>query len=278
MTFQRGESFGDYVETRCGSPLEFPCYCNPDLPNQMECPYCGFVDVNGELLCAHDGEIVTYFDGDIEQTCSCEVPDDPLQNPTEKCGLDIGSGFGTDPPFGDSGVNATAEGCTIADANGALVTIPNGESFGDLVDGVCGDALEWPSFCNAQIQQTVAARSPGGSQDFGAIEYPYCVYTDTITGSPECARNNEFVTYTNMMGEQVECSCTYTSASTGGAQSTCGPVGGQSEPPKDVPMDPTATDSPFTPYTPSAAATGIFITRSTTFCLVMLTVLSCWQS
>jgi hypothetical protein len=47
-SFANGESYGEFLTTRCGPPSEYPCFCNTDLPNQIDCPYCGFVTNTGD--------------------------------------------------------------------------------------------------------------------------------------------------------------------------------------------------------------------------------------
>jgi len=52
--------------TRCGSAADYPCFCNPDLPNQVECPYCGFSSQSGALFCARNQETIVFPDGSID--------------------------------------------------------------------------------------------------------------------------------------------------------------------------------------------------------------------
>lgn len=85
ITFTIGQSFGSYATNLCGSAEEFPCFCNPALSNQVECPYCGFLSSDGSLYCARDQETISYQDGDINRTCRCEIPDDEFQVPNRTC-------------------------------------------------------------------------------------------------------------------------------------------------------------------------------------------------
>jgi hypothetical protein len=238
VTLSSGESYGDYIETRCGSSQEFPCFCNPNLKNQMECPYCGFVQVGGDLLCAKHQETISFNDGESDQTCTCQIPDDPNQEPIQTCVE------GTIPPptfappgneENESDNDKEATGCTINDLDGNVVTIPHGDSFGDLVEGVCGDSNEWPAFCNTELEASLVSRS--GSQSVDTIEYPYCVYSDTLSGEPACARDNEQVVYVDVSGEEVRCSCSYAPSDFGGEQSTCEPLDGNG-PVNQPTMDP----------------------------------------
>jgi hypothetical protein len=250
ITLAYGESYGDYIETRCGSSTEFPCFCNPAMRNQMECPYCGFVQADGELLCAKHNEIVSFNDGVEDQTCTCEISANPLDEPIQNCGPFDGNGNNNNNDF-DNVVGGDGE-CTVVDLNGETVTIPAGESFGDLVDGVCGDSIEWPAFCNTQLESTIISRTE--TEGLTSVEYPYCVYSDTITGETICGRDGQELTYLNTQGEEITCSCSYNSPGMGGAQSRCRPVG-QSEPPKDVPTTRPTAPPTFTTFSAGAVTT-----------------------
>jgi hypothetical protein len=245
ITFARGESYGDYIETRCGSSIAFPCYCNPDITYQMECPYCGFVQGDGELLCAKHQEVVSFNDGVEDVTCSCEIPIDPLEEPIKSCGQ------GDIPPGGGENDNG---GCSIMDEDGFMVDIPEGESFGNLVEGVCGDPNEWPAFCNTDPENTVVSRQ--GSQEFDFVEYPYCVYSDTRAGDTLCAKDGEEVVYINDFGDEVQCTCSYVEMSLGGAQSTCETLDGDPSP--SQPTDPTVSPPTFSPVPNSASSPNRF--------------------
>eukprot|EP00529_Nitzschia_sp_RCC80_P010774 CAMPEP_0113483266 /NCGR_PEP_ID=MMETSP0014_2-20120614/23345_1 /TAXON_ID=2857 /ORGANISM="Nitzschia sp." /LENGTH=632 /DNA_ID=CAMNT_0000376807 /DNA_START=416 /DNA_END=2317 /DNA_ORIENTATION=+ /assembly_acc=CAM_ASM_000159 len=228
VMFQRGESYGDYIQTRCGSTSEFPCFCNPDLPMEMECPYCGFVTSSGDLVCGQDGEVVTFeksmdADNGMTETCLCEIPDEPGAEPIRTCGNGV-----TAPPTPTPPLVEQVGRCTLTDsATGSEVTFQNGDQLGDLVEGVCGPSSQWPAFCNTDFV-TAMVRSASSSELSASrdvnngIEYPYCIYTDTKSGDPVCARNNKTVRYTNDDGDEMECSCQYLSPGVGGgAQSQC---------------------------------------------------------
>ena len=102
--FQRDESYGDYLPTRCNSKSsgtgsggnnndnDFPCYCDPDIPSQIFCPYCPLLDytqvvvgagTNDEsaqqqqLICARQGETIEIIDETLSDKylCSCEFND-----------------------------------------------------------------------------------------------------------------------------------------------------------------------------------------------------------
>lgn len=229
ITFRRGESYGDYFQTRCGSTVDYPCYCNPDLYNQMECPYCGFVTATGDLVCAKDRETVTFDSGGGgEETCLCEIAqDDPAAEPIRTCG----SGVSAPPTPTPPDVELSQE-CVLLDFLGNEETFQNGDSLGDLVEGICGDSDMWPAFCNTNLATAtiVTRQSESQPRDISnGIEYPYCIYSDTLSGDPVCARNSEEITYTNRQGEDTQCSCLYLSPGLGGgAQSQCQPVNGSS--------------------------------------------------
>ena len=83
VTLQEGESYGVFFPTRCTNEegtglgggldsIQFECFCNPSLPGQVECPFCTFVDTQGDLLCANSLETVIYDDPDLGSVeCAC---------------------------------------------------------------------------------------------------------------------------------------------------------------------------------------------------------------
>jgi FtsZ-interacting cell division protein YlmF len=341
ITFQRGESYGTYLPNRCNQPDAFPCYCNPDLYNQLECPYCGF-SITGDgtddtLLCARHQETVSFFVpdnkmGDVE-TCSCYIPTDLTANPIKYCAVTTNSLLLDDnntnnnndknisPPSDDDvggGGGSSGGGsseCVVTDTKtGHIIIVPDGESFEEydvIIEGgglVCGNSNEWPTYCNAvdldadadsnaeadsvslyaQVVDTttpsttsstvVAVAVPDNSSSSSSsssnqqqqrlqrprqqqqpqpqreeqreqnssdgstsstsivmnnnnsnnnsnnnIEYPYCIYTDTFSGTPTCAKSNRYVVYRNEDGQHIQCSCLYLSEELGGPQSTCSP-------------------------------------------------------
>jgi hypothetical protein len=208
VTFLDGESYGEYLPTRCGSTEDFPCFCNTALPNKVECPYCGFVGGSGSLVCSKDGETVSFQDGSITRTCSCEIPDDPSQQPIRTCGVEP---------------TLPANVCSVLTASGDEVIIQDLESFGTLIDGECGPPEDWPAFCDASIDQVISRQAPTPAT--GNIVYPYCIFEDTEDGSPICARSNGDVTYVNDIGVEVTCGCLFLSPALGGAQSSCSDTG-----------------------------------------------------
>lgn len=226
-SFVPGENLGDAFATRCGSSDEWPCFCNPDLENNAECPYCGFSTWDGTLYCARDGQNITFQDGSISRACTCEIPDDPTQ-----------------PAIRDCVVVASEAGCNWFDLEGNEVFYKNGESFGDTIDGACGPALDWPSYCY------VPPGSSGGD-DF-LIDYPYCVFSDTDSGTAVCAKDGEKVEYVDRNGTKLSCDCTYTSE--GGPNPTCERVPGGSPAGSQAPgASPQPTPAPAKPK-PSGAA------------------------
>lgn len=209
LIFGRGESYGEFRQTRCGSSSDFPCFCNPDLPGQIYCPYCGFTNEDGELFCAKDDETISFTDGDSLQTCSCEIPTNELSPPITSCSE------GEIPNTRAPGIVPSTT-CRVQNEFGRFVEVDAGESFEELVDGPCGSGEEWPAFCNPGL---AIARQTGGDEDF--IEYPYCVFENTRSGEPACARSNGQVTFIDDNDVVQRCSCSYLGATFGGAQSIC---------------------------------------------------------
>jgi hypothetical protein len=216
--YQPGDDVGDSFTNRCGNSTDFPCFCDPTVSFQAYCPYCGFAAGDGTLHCARDGETVSFPDGSITRECSCTFSDDPTDDPTRNCTIvDDDQPEEEDPP---SGPPATGEGgqCVLPDADDNMVEFDNGESFGELIEGACGPASEWPSFCNVLDDE-------GGFD----IEYPYCVQNDLQSGETLCAKDGESISYVNADGVNVTCACVYTSD--GGPDSQCEDSGGESSPP-----------------------------------------------
>lgn len=210
LIFGRGDSYGEFRQTRCGSPSEFPCFCNPDLPGQIYCPYCSFANEDGELFCAKDDEIITYEDGDTSKTCSCDIPGDQTALPITSCSED---GIPTDK------APAPSTTCRLQNEFGRFVDVDAGESFEGVIDGPCGPGEEWPAFCNPGF---AIARQAGIDEDF--VEYPYCVFENTRSGEAVCARSNGQITYIDNEDVVQRCSCSYLGAGFGGAEAICTPV------------------------------------------------------
>jgi hypothetical protein len=258
ITFVSGESYGDYLPTRCGSAEEFPCFCNTALPNKVECPYCGFVRGDGSLHCAKDREIISFVDGTVARTCSCEIPADPSEEPIRSCSV------GGPPPTSAPVVPPTTPtSCSITRPNGDIVTIEDGESFGTLIEGVCGPSKDWPSYCNVDLASTISRQQNGG--DYNA-EYPYCIFENTESGEPVCARNNEEVTFTDDTDVAVICGCLYLNPALGGAQSTCREAEPTTPPVSDPSIAPTA--APETKGSSASKASSLLAVMSIAHSLV----------
>lgn len=225
QTFAPGENFGASFPTRCGDTDEWPCFCNPDLPESAYCPYCSFSAGDGTLYCAKDGQNITFQDGSISRDCTCEIPEDPTENPIRNCA-----------------VAPSNAGCNWFDANGDPIVFEDGASFGDYLDGACGPAADWPSYCY------VPPGSSGGD-DF-LIDYPYCISTDTASGEQRCSKSGETLEYTDDEGIELRCNCTYTpedGPTTDCEQiGTAPPMAPSTEQPDEAPS-PDATPAPSEP-------------------------------
>ncbi|KAG7360938.1 hypothetical protein IV203_036037 [Nitzschia inconspicua] len=61
MRFENGESLGEFLPTRCpGGGSQYPCYCNTALADQVDCPYCTWLDYRSDLICARQAESTVY--------------------------------------------------------------------------------------------------------------------------------------------------------------------------------------------------------------------------
>jgi hypothetical protein len=242
ITFANGESYGDYMPTRCGNTTQFPCFCNTALSNKAECPYCGFVTGDGSLQCAKDSDTISFNDGTITRTCSCEIPENPNREPIRSCSVG-----GPPPTSAPIALPTTPDGCSITQPNGDVVTIEDGESFGTLVEGVCGPAIDWPSLCNVDLATTISRQNSGDN-----VEYPYCIFENTESGETVCARNNEEVTFADDKGVKLTCGCSYLNPALGGPQSSCRKAT-QTTTPAPIPP-PTPTMAPTDPTDPKGSS------------------------
>lgn len=84
ITFQNGESYGEFFPTGCrnesgnalgggdDNALQFQCNCNTALPGQVDCPFCTFVDIGGDLYCANRLDTTVLQDPDLGPVeCAC---------------------------------------------------------------------------------------------------------------------------------------------------------------------------------------------------------------
>jgi hypothetical protein len=61
VRFENGESLGELLPTRCpGGGSAYPCYCNTALADQVDCPYCTWLDFRRNLICARQAESVLF--------------------------------------------------------------------------------------------------------------------------------------------------------------------------------------------------------------------------
>ncbi|KAG7366924.1 hypothetical protein IV203_029594 [Nitzschia inconspicua] len=264
--YQAGESVGNSFPTRCGDPSEWPCFCEPQLTFQAFCPYCGFSDGAGTLYCARDGETITFTDGSIVRVCSCAFdPADPTEQPMRNC--TTGNSPVESPSTGapvespSTGAPVLSGQCVLPDAEGDLVEIDNGESFGDLIQGACGPASQWPSFCRVLDDQ--------GDFDF---LYPYCVFNDVNSeegnDGPLCAMDGEVISYIDENNVQQTCNCTI--SQDGLAQPECEDGGPVSSPTTSAPSG--VPDIQSTPA-PTLSASGVLSVPSCRWTIVTLPLL-----
>lgn len=207
-----GGSLGDLSVSNCGPPQDWPCFCNANASDQIECPYCEIPQADGSTVCQIRNEIATTVNNNGQsQTCKCQPGNSRV--PTLECGA-----FPTPAPV-------SFDGCAVP---GTTSFIDNLQMFGAEVTGACGSHLDYPSFCNTQLQ--------------GEIEYPYCEYTNTASGITNCARDGEVIEYAtnDAASSRTVCDCSYTTNA--GAQSSCRPV--PTPTPTPVPVNPTLEPTP----------------------------------
>ncbi|KAL3934726.1 MAG: hypothetical protein SGBAC_009615 [Bacillariaceae sp.] len=199
----------------CGD--EYPCLCNM---GQVECPYCTFNAIDDEVVCARDKESVIFEGPDFNiRSCTCQLDVNATDGNTfsSEC-VELTSAPSVAPTD-----EATADpflvvdmDCEVKDGKGNIVLIEHGASFGSLVQGQCGTAEDWPSFCSKQSSPTFSRNS---LQD--DVEYPYCVFDNTYSGDTVCAKDNEEVTFLDNNGFLLACRCRAPIGYGQGAMTTC---------------------------------------------------------
>eukprot|EP00934_Nitzschia_sp_Nitz4_P008633 Nitzschia sp. Nitz4//scaffold75_size92586//48963//49832//NITZ4_004856-RA/size92586-processed-gene-0.9-mRNA-1//1//CDS//3329557708//8623//frame0 len=255
VEFARGDNLGEHVQIVCGSYEEWPCFCNPDLDRMAECPYCSFTTGSGSRYCARDGETILFEDGSISRNCSCTIPINPAEDPVRVCTT----------IYPDVTV-----GCNWYNSDGDLVLYENMTSFGETLEGVCGSASEWPTYC-------LVPEGSSGGDDY-SFHYPYCVFDDTASGSEVCAQDGSNVTYLNEEGEEYFCTCTYTIAE--GQNTTCTRTSTPVVTPTPAPVGtvpPVVSNAPASPTRAPTSSSShwvihVFITATTMAVFVVLTI------
>jgi hypothetical protein len=220
LFFEDGESFERWVDSPCGHGTDFPCFCDVSLEAKVFCPYCRIPQGDNIFICAYENSRVAFQDmdtGDMKN-CQCSIEDPSLPGTLTECS-------------GVAGPDAPEEGCTTSLESGEDVFTKNGDAFGELIEGECGNWDEFPAFCNTDMVD--------------GIEYPYCQYISDE--GLVCAKDGETVTYTTIDGDSTSCDCKYTPEN--GPQSTC-----RDAPPGSSPSSAsTPNDSPTrVPTEPSA--------------------------
>jgi hypothetical protein len=178
--FEDGDPLGDIFTTECGPASQFPCFCNVNVADKVECPRCQIRLPDSSLMCFQIGETkaVTDLNGQT-QYCEC----------TSTTELECSGGGG------DGGGECRIGGTVVA----------AGDPFGPQFPGICGDSSEFPSICNPNIPITNQ-------------ENPYCVIDDAVDGLT-CIKDGGSLEYEKENGEYVRCTCTYTSYLVGGSTS-----------------------------------------------------------
>lgn len=189
ITYQAGEPLGESFTTRCGSPSEFPCFCQPNATSQIDCPYCGIATLDNDegLVCAIiDGPFVniTSLQGEAKE-CTCRR--DSNGNPETIC-----VSMGSNPNNVPSTSPPTDAVCTLEWADGSVDIFQDGQSYGELFSTQCGPPTEYPCFCNVSVP--------------GKLYCPYCSVT-TSTGSLACGGIGETFILINENQQEVSCNC-----------------------------------------------------------------------
>jgi len=224
FTFQRGESIHSYQPSSCQDSETFQCICNPDIHDQMECPFCWMTTTTNDsdgILCVEDGNSITYTTTDgLLETCSCRLSsrgDDIFSthcrpattmtststtrsDPMAETGtLSNEDGFDLLPRNDDEEDEDESEGLTdpeenesfgLCDFNGNLF-FP-GENVGTNFVTRCGDVTEFPCFCNPE-------KNP-------PVDCPYCGFVLTKENLL-CLKNEQTASFVDIYGDDKICEC-----------------------------------------------------------------------
>ena len=177
LTFQRGESVDSYRPNRCTNSESFPCYCNPDIPGQVECPYCWVPTISGDLLCVEDSQSITYtnLEGSVE-TCVCQVSNTEDNVFAMDCQLPSQEGRQ------DDSSKSSTDVCTF---NG--ITFERGQVLGFAHDSGCsGSSFDYQCLCNPDY--------PDG------IQCPFCYFDVQNSDEKLCLRDGEIATFHDTIG------------------------------------------------------------------------------
>ena len=318
LTFAHGESYGDYIKTRCvtgsgggsdgssSSTNEFPCKCNVNVENQVECPYCGFMSSStGELHCARHQETITFVDGSTTRQCTCTIPANfPFVEPIESCTIVDGGG---DNIFDDDETT-----CAYTFPDGFTFYFVDGESFAELVEGPCGDTESYPAFCRINTKSPSTTNSTtddgtdssksdvelkllnrttdvnpsdterNGTRPSGVlfyndsnVDYPYCIFDKTFSGRVYCARDEEVIDIVDDGNNELTCKCTI-DEETRVPRSSCRKRGSATDAPTPSTFGPpssTEDDDPPDILGIELNTTNIAIASSVGFVVLLLLVL-----
>jgi hypothetical protein len=124
-----------YASTPCGVREEWPCFC--DAAGELEddfimCPYCGWEDINQDIICARDNGRVEYINAEGQRlSCPCLYGGNGFNLAEEPCEILSEETASTVP--------STAAPVTVAPPTNAPTTSPPDSSPPTTnVDDACG--------------------------------------------------------------------------------------------------------------------------------------------
>lgn len=231
VTYARGAALGRNVhESSCGPTTDYPCYCNPDAVDGIECPYCTAAsDFDAFELAIGPPPVLPCW-------ASNEVfRDAPLPDGTTGsclCRPPIGVSFGQEPIFLDCTQSPEAPPNYIEIEGGECiikvtpssdpVRVVSGQPIPNLPSPCSNESDEtpFPYICNPRFGDG----DGDGIQDVTSAELPYCTFT-TNTGDVVCAADETTVTFLNLESREMSCECSY-GGLYGGKSANCQFTGG----------------------------------------------------
>jgi hypothetical protein len=169
-----GEEVNNVAVNPCGSLSKYPCYCNPNVEGQLNCPYCTVT--NGDTTeCLLDKETKRFnIFGDGGKACECDY--------SLRKSFNFPANSSCDAHYG----------CAVEEASGEITFYTDGESI-EGKTGICGS--NYPFICDRSAINTV---------DF--LAYPYCQFT-VEGGTTKCVKDGDTISFIDENGKNVECKC-----------------------------------------------------------------------
>jgi hypothetical protein len=161
-----GQEIGQ--KSRCGATSKYPCFCNPNLPGQIECPFCSSPLPDDDLLCLADGEDQLFIGSDnTAWSCSCTNGKTAAFPMVPMC-EDL-------PPIGPGAM------CNFTGSNGVPFQVNHGASLHEFFPNT-GDNLEFP-YCEFDTVGGGKTCAKTFTNADGRSESCDCIYVNSALGA-----------------------------------------------------------------------------------------------